>query len=367
MVFFCVVLEVATLWQAQVEVNSALDATALAAVKDWGISGSGSTSVPRDVGVAYAAANPILGDTFTITKNYNPANLPNENASNAGNLVFGALVSPIDPITFNAGLEGGCAVGDVTITINKPFAGVGNPTNESATADMIEVVFDDGDPGLTIESIAFTLPTSTANDNQRPFFDASKDPQVSQVLTDYNGLNVAPDGGDWNCPNTVGDICFVFEDQIAALADRYQTVRLNFDPGSFTSTGVPATTDFFHFGVSTNALNPPAFPGQNDGDAWGDDGVIATVTFYNTISMTTSTASAVFVNTGGVDGISQATFSGAGGGYPAVLAQATVPVQGYCSSLFGVSFFNVSASSVAYYDCATNRSALVNVTNFIFP
>ncbi|WP_299467322.1 hypothetical protein [uncultured Gimesia sp.] len=105
MTFFCVVLEIATLWQAQVEVNNCLDAAALAAVNEWEASGSGSTQIPRNVGIAYAAANPILGSTLTLTDNYNPGNLPNENNTCFGNFVFGGLTSLTPPFTFDAGAD----------------------------------------------------------------------------------------------------------------------------------------------------------------------------------------------------------------------------------------------------------------------
>lgn len=103
--FFCVVLEIATLWQAQVEVNNALDSAALAAVKEWGASGSGATQIPRDVGVAYTAANPILGTPAVITTNFNGGNLPNENNSCTGNLIFGGLNTLVSPITFDASAD----------------------------------------------------------------------------------------------------------------------------------------------------------------------------------------------------------------------------------------------------------------------
>ncbi|QDU11468.1 TadE/TadG family type IV pilus assembly protein [Gimesia aquarii] len=103
--FFCVVLEITTLWQAQVEINNALDSAALSAVKEWGASGLGATQVPRDVGIAYTAGNPVLGVPTTITSNFNGANLPNENNSCNGNLIFGGLNTLVSPITFDASAD----------------------------------------------------------------------------------------------------------------------------------------------------------------------------------------------------------------------------------------------------------------------
>ncbi|MCH9653575.1 MAG: hypothetical protein K0U86_14660 [Planctomycetes bacterium] len=111
--FFCGVLEIATMWQAQVEIKNSLDAAALAAVQEWGDSGVGLTDIPRDVGVAYVEANPILGVAFMPTTNLGTVTLanPNANASNTGDFVFGAIDTTTDPITFNGNAETSCAGG----------------------------------------------------------------------------------------------------------------------------------------------------------------------------------------------------------------------------------------------------------------
>jgi hypothetical protein len=102
--FFCVVLEIATLWQAHVEVNSSLDAAAMAAVKEWRATGfANSTLVPRNSGVAYGDANPVLGEAVGLTTNFvlaTGAN-PNGNASITGDIVFGGLDQITAPITFD--------------------------------------------------------------------------------------------------------------------------------------------------------------------------------------------------------------------------------------------------------------------------
>lgn len=116
MTFFGVVLEIATLWQAQVELNNALDAGALAAVKEWEAKRSlvipdNSTLVPRQVGLAYLEANltasPVQESSAALVTNYNAANSPNENSSCAGTFVFGNLTSTSPPDSFNAGATGG--------------------------------------------------------------------------------------------------------------------------------------------------------------------------------------------------------------------------------------------------------------------
>ncbi|QDT90474.1 pilus assembly protein TadG-related protein [Gimesia algae] len=113
--FFCVVLEIANLWQAHVELKNALDAAALAAVKEWGAEGSTLTEDARNSGVTYAAANTVTGKPVVLDPNYDPIivsppdpNLnPNQNASCDGNLVFGRITIPgaLPEITFNSSLD----------------------------------------------------------------------------------------------------------------------------------------------------------------------------------------------------------------------------------------------------------------------
>lgn len=358
--FFCGVLEIATMWQAQVEIKNSLDAAALAAVQEWGDSGVGLADIPRDVGVAYVEANPILGVAFMPTTNLGTVTLanPNANASNTGDFVFGAIDTTTDPITFNGNAETSCAAGDVTITITDNTAG------GSVIPGSILLSFDSG-TNLAIDSVAFTLPDKTGGPPSAfAYFDGTAPPQVDTTGGSFSGLDVDPSGGGpvWNCPNGNGDICFTFEDLLAA--NQYKTVRINFDGNSFTET------DFLHFGVSTNQLGPSGYPAPypgSNGDAWGEYGVTAEVTFRDTNTNTTSTGSAVFVNVAAAS-TSEATLTGGGGGgFPAVIAQVTVPTQGFCSALFGVSIFNVSSQSIAYYDCGSGRASLVSVDNIIPP
>lgn len=393
--FFCVVLEIATLWQAQVEVQNSLDSAALAAVKEWGASGSGSTAVPRDAGVAYAAANPILGSSMMLTTNYDPSdpiNNPNENLNCTGNFIFGALTTPTAPFTFDAGESASTAVGTVFMEIVKNNSGNGVGVRD------IGVFFDDGGANLSIRTIEFTIPLLGNSISQQPYFNATlgSEPALSTAFEgpdalnrnnptgfDYRGLDIDPNliSGNWYCDPTAppftlmgmntnpdGDICFEMDNQVPFGTNRYRTLIVHFTDGAFVSTMDPATTDFFRFGVSMNQLNNPPLPGgNNDGESWHLAPVTVSVTFYNNLSMTTSTATTAFVDDGNpANGRSIATLSSIGG-IPAVRAQATVPVQGFCSSMFGISFLDVTAKSTAYFDSATGRPALVHVENEICP
>jgi Flp pilus assembly protein TadG len=115
------VLEVANIWLARVELENALGATALAAVKEWGDAGGGDTLCPRDVGVAYAAANTLVGVPLSITNNYRQGP-PNENDLCTGNLIFGAIVTQEIPYVFDASVTPSYAVrAQATVEVKSLF------------------------------------------------------------------------------------------------------------------------------------------------------------------------------------------------------------------------------------------------------
>src|SRR5438876_2568199 len=118
LVLFCVLVGVANLWLARVELENALESAALAAVKEWGNAGGGDTLDPRKVGVAYAHANSVRRNPVVIGTNYNAGGGLNQNdqcdvamTPPTANLIFGAIDdSNPSNITFNAGVEPSCAV-----------------------------------------------------------------------------------------------------------------------------------------------------------------------------------------------------------------------------------------------------------------
>jgi len=100
----CMVVDIANLWLARIELKTALEAAALAAVKEWGDGGGGDTEDARTVGVDYAGTNTVVGVPLMITKNYNNGKT-NDNGDCKGNLVFGAITTGNAPHEFDAGFE----------------------------------------------------------------------------------------------------------------------------------------------------------------------------------------------------------------------------------------------------------------------
>jgi Flp pilus assembly protein TadG len=116
LILFGMMIGVANLWLARVELESALEASALAAVQEWQAQANGSgdhsddISIARQVGAAYAAANRVRGKELALATNQGGGlNNPNQNASCDGDLVFGAIdTSSVGPVTFDAGLGPDC-------------------------------------------------------------------------------------------------------------------------------------------------------------------------------------------------------------------------------------------------------------------
>ena len=109
LVLLVLVTDIGNLWRARVELETALEAAALAAVKQWGNGGGGATPTARQVGVDYAAANGVQGNPVAITTNFDGSMMPmsNQNLSCDGNLVFGVVTNAVSPYTVDAGQPGG--------------------------------------------------------------------------------------------------------------------------------------------------------------------------------------------------------------------------------------------------------------------
>jgi Flp pilus assembly protein TadG len=109
--FFCAFFEVATLWQARVELNDTLDAAALAAVNEWKAqldASNSDTEIPREVGMEYAGANLMLGTPVSLSTNYGgPGDLPYQNDLCTGNFVFGDLTTSGSGYNFSTSTTGG--------------------------------------------------------------------------------------------------------------------------------------------------------------------------------------------------------------------------------------------------------------------
>ena len=109
-VLLCVVVEVGNLWRARVELQNAMDAAALAAVKEWSDGGNTAKNraTSRSVGKAFAKANATSGQSVSIDENEDEGADANDNDSPAGNIVLGTVSQVGSELQFNAsGSPGG--------------------------------------------------------------------------------------------------------------------------------------------------------------------------------------------------------------------------------------------------------------------
>jgi hypothetical protein len=411
---FCVLVGVANLWLARVELENALEASALAAVKQWGQAGGGSTDVPRQVGVAYAYSNIVRGNPVIIGKNYNTLNTPNENDlcdptdhtvfPPNGNLVFGAINDDDpDDVIFDAGEAPSCAAG--TVLIDATGSGGGSLVADNAWGISFYNTIDTN-PLLRIDRVVIDL---RANGGSGSFVGNAviSDNLPSPAVEDQSATNSQPDvvgftDLDMVPPVTFGQIQFSYPApgklQIDFSADVNPVGGLDdgFAPG-----------DRFRFGQ--DVINVSSGGGSDDGDGIGRDGTTVTIFFsiggfplppltgvvgtfvdnterkndcpaVGTISPVTGT---LIVHANGVpdlpcpptsaannNGQSFVLVNAIGSGKFGVRAQAIIPVVplnlGFLGPIVQLDYC-VQAKATAEYDCATGRINLVRIDTFICP
>jgi hypothetical protein len=376
----CLLIEIGNIWLARVELENALEAAALAAVKEWGDSGGGDTQTPREVGVTYAQANAVTGVApAPFLSNRDPGNAPNQNADCAGNLVFGAITHGAIPYEFNAGVTPSCGGAPVLFDAS----GQGNlqtaSNNEWGVAFQVssQPLFD---PNLRIDTVLIDLRAGGGSGSWGP-----ASPALSSNATPYkvrdNSGNQQPDIFGFDAPAT----------QISFSLVNAHTLRIDFGPGTADDGFAPG--DRFRFGAEVTGVSSGL--GGDDGDGIGRDAVGVTVIF-STAATTTGTffdnressnacidaaltdpVTGTLVvhpsriadlpcppsSSGTNNGQSYVRLQGGGGDPFAVRAQATVPVQSICCRLCGTDLgvFSVSACATAMYDCETRRPRLIRV------
>ncbi len=242
------VIELAHLWLSRIELENALGSAALAAVKEWGDAGGGSTECPRNVGVAYAAGNTIAGVPLGIFTNLGGG--PNENASCDGNLIFGAItnfdVGP--PYIFDAAADAGCArVGQVRIEICKANSGA----SISSQPRMLGIFYEDGDADLSVRSVSLTVDNIRPGNPQQPYFDGSA--SESPTVSDYD---FADPGG----PNALGAALTWQPDTGACRGNRNTPNGM----GAFVGNTIPAVGTVIQTNDVYGGLDDPGTPGLDE-------------------------------------------------------------------------------------------------------
>lgn len=90
--------DIGSLWQARTELETALEAAALAAVQEW--KATGNTNLARTAAQNFAQANTVLGNPVNLTSNAGGGGV-NDNSMCNGDIVLGNITSAGD---FEAGV-----------------------------------------------------------------------------------------------------------------------------------------------------------------------------------------------------------------------------------------------------------------------
>lgn len=424
LVALCLVIEISNLWIARAELETGLEAAALAAVKEWGdAGGAGGTLGPRNVGIDFADSNTVRGNALVINDNYNAADV-NGNDDCDGDLVFGAITSsPADAPNhvFNAEIVPSCAAGGTVLfdassnaSMDAPVS-MGNVDNDNANGWGIN--FQELQPpinpalvNLRIRRIIYDLQPN-GNNPAGPRFDLNaQQPFIStgQII----GAGPAP------C-NVAQDDTFGFNPLLplalsnAPFPVTYSNAEIQFgwDPAApdVLVLDFPTAPDALSFlpgerirfsaTVAGVALGPPA-TAANDGDGIGREETRVSVFFHNGIAdLAGQPVTAQFfdsnlrgnfatvpdldpnicvnrpfvlpespANGNGNDDQSYVLLSASGGGDPfAVRARKSITVPSVCMNLFGLTGtgFDVQAETYAFYDCDTRRPSLIRIADFI--
>ncbi len=418
LVLLSALLGIANLWLARVELETAVEAAALAAVKEWGDSGGGDTLIPRQVGVEFAAANCIRSEPLTIGTNYDQSlSLPgcNQNLScilteapPGGNLIFGAI-NDDDPdnVIFNAGECPSCALGRVLI--DATAQGAGNLRQDNGWG--IAFLRDDTTPaGLRIVKIVIDL---QANGGTGQFQLGGLDSTLGPTITD----NVSPHAVSVSCPgnqNYQQPDLVGFTDPEAQIVftpatGLSPTLTIDFLPDNNPDGGTDdgfAPCDRFRFGASVTGVGTATNPAtdDDDGDGIGSDRAVVTV-YFEIDGTPLPPVEATFIDNdeksnerlcppqyepfcndlivhpllipnlpvppasgNNNNGQSYALVAGGGIGKFGVRAQAKIQVRSFGSVFLGnITDYCVQAKATALYDCSTRRVRLVRIDTFICP
>jgi hypothetical protein len=396
LILFGFVVELGHLWLARVELENALEAAARAAVKAWGDAGGGSTYIPRQIGVAYAAANHVRGLPLAIAPNYDPTpdpSNPNENLtccvqpgdpvggiSPEGNLIFGAVIRDPNatcPIVFDANKRPGCSPG--TVLIDATAQGPGNLAQDNAWGIVFRAS-PDLPAGLTIQSVTIDLQAGGGSGQ----FDFTSAPPA---LSDNLPAPIIPCHSDVEgFPNPSSQIVF------SPTSGLSPTLTISFYPDPISGDLGFEPGDRIRFGARTTGVSNGS--GQDDGDGIGRDGVRVTfvfaingsplppvsAVFYDNTESSNNCQATCPVHPSGIDdlpcppasaphnnGQSYAfIFGGSGSGEFAVRAQAVLAVPSPICSLFGLKMprYRVSAHTIAVYQCGSKAIRLQRVDEY---
>jgi hypothetical protein len=288
LLMLCFAVEIGSIYVAQSELETALEAAALAGVKEW--HDSGSTVLARDYAVAYAHANTVNDVPVLLDRNDSPPPLDaNGNYRCDGELVLGRITgTTCNDLEFDHGQSPGGGGETVTLTV-RVGTGNGNDifTEVGQGIRPFTVLFvGASNPNLVVTSVLFNVSTAP---------ESNPGPGGS-----YFDLRPKTGGGKGLGPDNQNGLPPIFSAPWGTGTPSYPgatstTYRVNFTGNNFT----PGQQ--FSFGVDTDYVGldgVPPYPNkqQRYADRGGSlAGTTVTISFFNTVTLTASSLSGQLV------------------------------------------------------------------------
>lgn len=152
--------DVGILWQARMELETATEAAALAAVKEW--KATNNTNLARIAAQNFAAANTVLSQSVTITNNGGGGGV-NDNSLCGGDILLGNLTSAgvleasVTPSSTNN--YGARVIHKMKIkSLSQTFAGVNFGPYYITAEAVAQVQFDPGGTPRLVRPVSIVCP-----------------------------------------------------------------------------------------------------------------------------------------------------------------------------------------------------------------
>lgn len=364
-----VLIDVANVWLAKIELKNALDAAALSGVKSWG-EGNSTAQSRLDANDAFNT-NTILGSAFSLVTA--EGGCTNGNVISTGDLLFGSTTDSGGTITFNCNGVPACVVGAITANLEvNTVGGADNLTNRRT----FRITGFTGPVGSQLTSVTINVGTmivdnGAGNVADNGFFDFREQPPTADNQT---GSDFAPVGaGEVLLLNNTflytntGGATVASTNGVLNSTQTSLTVNLsNFNPG-----------DTIEFAVDTDRVGPDSGNiGADVADFGGHFGSGHTDTTRSTVTgalVTFIISGQSFSGTLLVDGgqnNDRSTVAIAdvltGGDAFAVRARKTVQISSISPTFFGLTLgpYNVSAESYARFVCTNGPPQLMHIDTF---
>lgn len=378
-------VEIGNMWVVRGELETACEAAALAAVREWR-DDPADTLTPRTVAIAYAAANPAGSQTVVLDDNYLEEADVNDNESCLGEIVLGGIEGTgcDDWIFDHDSPPGGISGTTVSLSIRieteqDTYKDIENQDN----APFRIFAFSSNNANLVIDSVSFDVGTVPPDPNPGPndpagFFDL-RDVNPGNANDGRNGLPPVPPPPTSPVPSGVVGHVF-WPDFPDATPTAYQVTFTGsgsnaFQPNVITPPGDPpgpAPNDSFSFGVDSDWIFPPHGGGQTSNYVdWGGDfaGATVRVTFRDTVSGDTGSLQGQMQFVSDHVSILNFTDEELMGGNFGVRVQKQFYFDPLCGRLFGIpaTQFRVRAEVTAMCEGSAGRPKLIRVHTYVCP